>query len=189
VTAGEEGCQARPTGPILGWVLLALTIALIPHLPYLPVWIPLAGLALSALHIPWTPVAYGAAVLVVSAVLGRREQYRKLWRDFGASIPPLAFTTVLGCVAASLALAVVIQRAFAGFAASPHLHDASNHAFMVSQVVRHASLDRHLVFGPPYGSPPQDYLLGWHAAAALTCRLTGTLPTSAPGISRRRVQR
>ncbi|MFH2052798.1 MAG: DUF6541 family protein [bacterium] len=137
---------------------------------------PLLGHAMSFLQIPLTPAYYALVVMGLAVVLDRSRRYRMLWQEVGAGIPPLGGLALLGALAGGAALAVVIQQAFAGFAASPHLHDASNHSFMVRQIVEHASLDRRLVFGPPYGSPPQDYLLGWHAGAALISRLTGALP-------------
>lgn len=180
----------------LSWLLACLVLTAGPGFALAGVWLtgqdrltrflasfatgmlafPLLGHALSFIGLPLTPAFYLAVVAGLAGILGRSERYRGLWRAVGGAVPRLETPAMLGAVIGGIALAVVIRQAFAGFAAPPHLHDASNHSFMVRQIVEHASLDRRLVFGPPYGSPPQDYLLGWHAAAALISRLSGTLP-------------
>ena len=43
----------------LAWLIIALIAALLPHLPYLPVWIQLTGFAIAAwrLHVAWRGAA------------------------------------------------------------------------------------------------------------------------------------
>jgi hypothetical protein len=136
--------------------------------------VPLLGMPLTWLGVPLMPWTYLPLALVLAGLLGRVAAYRDAWTHLSHSFPPLTTWTAAGAVAASVVLAGVIQQAFAGYAASPHLWDASNHSFMVLRIARAGSLDPQAVFGPPWSAPPQTYLMGWHAGAALVTRATGT---------------
>lgn len=138
--------------------------------------VPLLGMLLTWLGVPLAPWTCLPPALVLAGLLGRVAAYRDMWAHLSRSFPPLPSWTAAGAVTASLVLAGVIQQAFAAYAASPHLWDASNHSFMVLRIARTGSLDPQLVFGPPWNAPPQTYLMGWHAGAALVARATGTPP-------------
>lgn len=65
---------------------------------------------------------------------------------------------------------------FAGFAAPPHIHDASNHAYLVLRITQVGSLHPDLLFGGTAPRPEVPYLAGWHLVAAITGRVAGLTP-------------
>ena len=63
---------------------------------------------------------------------------------------------------------------FKDLPAPPHVHDASNHAFMVARAAELGSLDPSRIFAELL--PHKVYLSGWHLAAAITGSLAGVAP-------------
>ena len=82
----------------------------------------------------------------------------------------------LGIVASMAYIAVTLVVAFGDLPAPPHVHDASNHAFLVQRIADLRSTDFGEIFTAPFGSPQVGYLLGWHSTAALISRTSGLAP-------------
>lgn len=76
----------------------------------------------------------------------------------------------------SIALAWILADGFRQLCAPPHLHDASNHAFMVSRIVQVHTMRQDAVFGAPYCGYGVPYFLGWHAVIAMVAELSGVAP-------------
>jgi hypothetical protein len=79
-----------------------------------------------------------------------------------------------GIAASSLVLLVVMVVGFRNFCAPPHVHDASNHAFLVARAKETGSLAPALIFAHVQASKP--YLAGWHFVAAVTASVGGIAP-------------
>lgn len=138
--------------------------------------IPLIGVGYAALRIPFTPATVLPVALLGAVALGRSRTHRAGIAAGGAGIARLD-RVGLGIAAASVGLgAVLIALGFGDFVAPPHVHDASNHAYLTLRTVQTESLDPRVLFEGEAGRPAVLYLAGWHAAAGLIARLSGVAP-------------
>ncbi|HOX26160.1 MAG TPA: hypothetical protein PLL30_08640 [Candidatus Krumholzibacteria bacterium] len=148
------------------------TLALAAGLALTVVAAPLAAV----LGVPWRPLPYLVFALAAGWGTGRAAGYRRAiaaWTGDFPTLPAagrwLLFVTVL--LGGWLLIA-----GYGALAAPPHVHDASNHAFLVQRVVESGRADARSVFAGLYGRPDLLYLPGWHATAALVASASGVAP-------------
>lgn len=126
---------------------------------------PIDSLA-SALSIPLEPWSHTILLSLAGYFLGRVLRYREIWQDIEMEVPSLNLREALGICAVSLAMAAVLLQGLGTFVVPAHLHDASNHAFLIERIRETASLSSDKLFAPPYVQLGVPYWLGWHVSAA-----------------------
>lgn len=135
-------------------------------------WLEAAGLDWSA-----APAAGLGGLLCVAA-------WRTVGRgSAGADLPRPGSGAWRWPLATSLVLVLLLGIGLRAFVVPPHLHDATNHAFLVQRIAETASVDPDVVFGPPWGGREVPYLAGWHAVAGPVAALTGLPPDVAAWFS------
>lgn len=143
-----------------------------------------AGLALAvvtaplatAIGLPWRPGPYLLLALAVGWAAGRAAAHRAAILAWTDGLPPLPPAGRLALLAAVVSSASLLIAGYGGFAAPPHVHDASNHAFLTLRIFESGRADAGAVFAGQHGRPAVGYLPGWHAAAALVAQLGGVAP-------------
>jgi hypothetical protein len=131
---------------------------------------------LGPLGIQVVPVFYLPSALLVGRGASRLQALRRAARALIAGLPPLGASAQVALLACSTLIFLLVHEGFRDFVAPPHVHDASNHAFMVLRIFEAGSADPRTVFGDQVGMPQVLYLMGWHMVAALTARLGGIAP-------------
>ncbi len=126
---------------------------------------PVDSLA-SALSIPLEPWSHTIVLSLAGYFLGRVSSYRGIWRDIEVDLPPLNLRECLGVCAVSVAMAAVLIQGLGAFVVPAHLHDASNHAFLIERIRETGSVSPEKLFAPPYVQLGVPYWLGWHVSAA-----------------------
>jgi hypothetical protein len=126
--------------------------------------------------VPVVPAFYLPLALLVGWGAGRLQAHRRAVGALTAGLPPLGASAQAALLACSTLIFLLVHDAFRHFVAPPHVHDASNHAFMVLRIFETGSADPRIVFGDQVGMPRVLYLMGWHIAAALTAHLGGIAP-------------
>jgi hypothetical protein len=76
---------------------------------------------------------------------------------------------VLNCIV----VFVLLLLGFGSLSAPPHVHDASNHAALVSQILTNGSMAADKIWTGLAGRPARLYFPGWHAGAALIAQTGG----------------
>lgn len=138
--------------------------------------VPLVGLVFDAIGIAMVPLTYVPVVLALAWVLARAHAHRTLIESVTATLGAFDRPSVL-IVSASVVLgAVLAVLGLHDLVAPPHVHDASNHAYLVLRVAETESVDARAVFADEAGTPAVHYLLGWHTAAALVARTASIAP-------------
>ncbi len=158
-------------GRLRGWPH-ALTVP--AHLAAGFVWVVVLGLVMRdvgrGLPILGYVVASPLLACAAGVLAGRNDAVSA--PDDGARSRPTAWWWLVG--ASSLLLFVTVCAGFRDFCAPPHVHDASNHAFLVARAARTGSLDPALIYAHVH--PVHRYLPGWHLTAAVTGTVAGVAP-------------
>jgi hypothetical protein len=122
---------------------------------------------------PWTYLPF-VALLAGAAQLVR--PWRRVVAAWTAQVAPAG---AAGRAAAGVGICLGLLVVLLGqgtLPAPPHVHDASNHAWITLRVVEAESLDPAVVVGDGPGFLDLPYAPGIHATAALTARLGGVAP-------------
>lgn len=161
---------ARRLGPL--WLLGACGV-------YGMLVVPLYGRLTEQLSLPFE---FFGATLFGSALaygLGRSARLREILDD---CFEPLAadrwrdrwYEVVV--LAAAVSIFVFVVRNFATLSAPAHVHDATNHAFLVARIAEIHSTAWRAIFAPPLNPPELRYLVGWHGTAALVSSVSHVAP-------------
>lgn len=142
-----------------GLLLIALVSALYP----------LAGL-------PLRPLFTVLPILLLAWGLSRWAGHRRAVAAWSDGLSALTSAQQGALVLCSVFVMACLLVGFADFCAPPHVHDASNHAFMVLRIAQTGSSDPRVVFTPEIGRPDVLYLMGWQTTAALTSQVSGVAP-------------
>ncbi len=139
------------------------------------VWVPIAGCLLDLAGVPFGVL--GFSVLTLAAVAASWFGLRRV-ADAGTEIANAwtANTSPWWPLLASVVLAGGLLASFGDFSAPPHLHDASNHAYLTRQIVVNQTIHPRELLESPMGAPESAYLVGWHATAALVAQVTHVAP-------------
>ncbi len=125
---------------------------------------------------PLTPALFGPLALLLAWAAGRAPAHRRAVAAWGDGLTPLTAAEQLALAVIGALLCWQVHSGFADFTAPPHIHDATNHAFMVLRIAQTGSSDPRVVFAPEIGRPDVFYLMGWQSAAAMAARLSGVAP-------------
>ncbi|HKI83689.1 MAG TPA: DUF6541 family protein, partial [Candidatus Krumholzibacteria bacterium] len=143
-----------------------------------------AGLALPFLYsaflgrfgLPFRPAFYLGTVLILALLSWLWPAWRNAiagWTEGVRVLTRLEISLAMAAMLLSLALLVT---GFHRLPAPPHIHDASNHAWLTLRIVQCSSLDLSLINADLAGAVKVGYLPGIHAAAALIARVSGVAP-------------
>ncbi len=141
-----------------------------------------AGLALSLVvgmvagwvGMPLNPWFYAVGAMLVGYLSGRIPRWRETWQMEALPDPGARWQGVGGL--AVLVALVTLVAGYGTMVAPPHIHDASNHAFLVRSVAQTGLTDVGSVFAGNLGAPERGYLPTWHIPAALVARMSGVAP-------------
>ena len=126
--------------------------------------------------VPFHPLSYLLFIVPVSVLLGFWPIHRRTIAGWAAGIEALdPREAAMAWLAAALILGGLIL-GFGDLPAPPHVHDASNHAWITLQITELQSLDARVLDQSAAGTPQVGYLPGEHAAAALLSRLGQLAP-------------
>jgi len=131
---------------------------------------------------PFSPFWYLGFVLLLGIALGLWPTHRRGQRAWIEGIPtldPSPGKPPYASAAAIGAVLLVLAPLLAGYGrlpAPPHIHDASNHAWITLRIVQSQSLAWRELARDAAGVLDLGYLPGLHAAAALIARLGGVAP-------------
>lgn len=152
----------------------SLALAVLLTLLFSPVYARLTGW----LHLPYEAVGHVLAFSLAGWFVGGRAETRR-WID--ALIEPVVggdrwgrWTLATGTALASGLLLATIAYGFRDYAAPPHIHDASNHAWLVHRILEVASTRLDDLYANAV--PPAPYLVGWHGVAASLAQVSGLAP-------------
>jgi hypothetical protein len=124
----------------------------------------------------FTPLAYLLFAAALGTGLGFWPGHRRAVRAWSEGLDALdARTGLLGILATLLLLGGLIL-GFGDLPVPPHVHDASNHAWITSRIAELGTLDASILDDTPVGAPLVRYLPGVHATAALVARVGDLAP-------------
>jgi hypothetical protein len=148
--------------------VVSISVGLV--LPF--VYFALAG----RLGLPFRPLYYLPVVLILGGLSSLWSAYRLAIANWSENLGALGRVEGMAAASAVLLSFLLLLAGFSQMPAPPHIHDASNHAWLTLRIVETASLDAARINGDLAGRVGVGYLPGLHASAALIARLCRVAP-------------
>ncbi len=126
--------------------------------------------------LPFRPEYYLGAILMLIGLSSLWPGWRNTLARDSEKLRALTRLESLSALGAMLVSLTLLLLGFGRLPAPPHIHDASNHAWLTLRIVQTSSLNLSLVNADLAGTVKVGYLPGLHAAAALIARVSGVAP-------------